>query len=297
MHGIRCGNCDGQTGAQAYITAYDIAVKHGYQGTEEDWVNTLQSVYVAKVVDYGPYEWDCSDKFADLVEKSAYTELHLTTQDGRTAFLNGMTDHMLVFDTLPFMHSEYGRVYLHYELYASDYGTYLYADAVSPGQNAVEYSMLENSVQESLDKADTAYQKPAGGIPYSDLKTDLVSDINKAPIIYIRLVDTDVGVAVDLEHTDFHGYTSPQEAIADGADVRIAHTDTRLTGSPYITHPFIGALNGALAFGGLELYLDDGYAFGFGWYIIYDVGGTISVEKFYDTSMDLFVADEPQLEP
>ena len=295
MNGLSCGSCS--HGNKPYISAYDIAVKNGYTGTEKEWIESLQSVFVERVTANNQVYWECDTSYEELLARSAIQEVHLLTMEGRTAFLNGASEDKLVFQTLPYEDEQIGNVYEMYEWIADGEQRVFWLDAYAPGQGAITKPMLASAVQTSLGKADTAYQKPGTGIPFNDLKDDVKKGVNLAPVIYIRLVDSGIGVEVDIEHTDLRGYTSPQAAIADGADVRISHTDTRLTGSPYITHPFIGSMSGALAFGGPELYLNEGYAFGFGWYIITDVGGAISVEKYYDTSMNLFVADEPEIEP
>lgn len=298
MHGINCGNCDGNRGAQAYITAYDIAVKHGYEGSEKEWVESLQSVFVARVTANNQVYWECDTSYEELLARSAIQEVHLLTMEGRTAFLNGASENKLVFQTLPYEDEQIGNVYEMYEWVADGEQRVFWLDAYAPGQGAITKAMLASAVQTSLDKADTAYQKPGTGIPFNDLKDDVKKSVNLAPVIYIVLVDTDTGIAVDLNQTDLRGYINPQAAVADGADVRISHTDTRLTGSPYISHSLSCVLNDALVFAGAEMYLDDGYAFGYGWYVITDVGSVPSVTKYYGNDiMSLFGELEPEIEP
>ena len=223
--------------------------------------------------------------------------------EGRTAFCNGYVKNIgsgfIRFQTSPFYDGDVGGyVYEVYELYASDFGTFYLADVYAPGMGSITKPMLATAVQTSLNKADSAYQKPGTGIPFDDLKDDVKKSVNLAPVIYIVLVDTEVGIAVDLNQTDLHGYISPQAAVADGADVRISHTDTRLTGSPYISHPLSCVLNDALVFAGVEMYLDDGYAFGFGWYVITESGSVPYVTKYYGNDvMSLFGELEPEIEP
>ena len=55
---------------------------------------------------------------------------------------------------------------------ASDFGTY------SKPSSGIPKTDLESSVQNSLDKADTAYQKPSSGIPLSDLSSEVTDDID-----------------------------------------------------------------------------------------------------------------------
>ena len=278
MFGIRCRNCDGNRGAQPYVTAYEIAVKHGYKGTEEEWINTIGCIYLARVTSRAGADWACSNTYEELAEMLEFKEVHLLTLDGRIAFLNGVTDDMMIFCTANY-ETNAGTVYDKYELGKTTPGDAEQID-VSNETGIITLDRLAEGIQTSLGKADTAYQKPPEGIRFEHLQQSVQEDIQTAPIIYINLITVDGVIVVDTEHTDLHGYNDPLDAITAGADVRIAHTGDEGDGSPYIVHPFAGMLSGSLVFSGPEVYLDDGYAFRIGTYILTESGGATSITKY-----------------
>jgi hypothetical protein len=284
MFGIKCRDCDGKRCAKPYITAYEIAVKHGFQGTEEEWINTLECIYTAKVVAmYGQDNmyWESSDQYASLVAMSQLKELHLQTLDGKIAFLNGIVEGAggkVTFCTTTY-ETDDGTFYDKYELYESNDGMYSKIN-VSSETGVITIDRLAAGIQASLGKADSAYQKPPEGIRFEHLQQSVQEDIQTAPIIYINLITVDGVIVIDTEHTDLHGYNNPLDAITAGADVRIAHTGDAGDGSPYIVHPFTGMLSGSLVFSGPEVYLDDGYAFRIGTYILTESGGATSITKY-----------------
>lgn len=234
LHGIKCRNCDGRRDVQAYITAYDIAVKHGYTGTEKEWVETLQSVYTARVTGESGYEWSGNETFDELLAQANERELHLLSPEGMVAFCHGISDTQLIFQTLPYDDPDIGSVYKQYEITSANVRTFQLHDAVSPGQGSITKNMLSNQVQTSLGKADTAYQKPAGGITGSDLTSEIARNINLAPIIGVVIKRTGTTYDVDWDNTDLNGYNSIPEAINDAADVRAIITD----GNTFAEHPF-----------------------------------------------------------
>lgn len=62
----------------------------------------------------------------------------------------------------------------------------------------VTKAKLDDSVQASLDKADTAYQKPVGGIPASDLASDAIPKNT----VWITYGDTSAFDKIDAAYTD-----------------------------------------------------------------------------------------------
>lgn len=149
LTGKKCCLCRGE---KPYITAYEIAVKHGFNGTEEEWIRSTQSVYLARVTGNNQASWQCSDTFADLYGKSEYSELHLLTMEGRTAFCVGISENSMVFQTLPFPGDD-GMVYEEYTLTRADVGLVATVDVASPGVGAITKSMLSSEVQSLLDGA------------------------------------------------------------------------------------------------------------------------------------------------
>ena len=274
LHGIKCRNCDGNRCEKPYITAYEIAVKHGFQGTEEEWINTIGCIYLARVTARGGTDWDCSNTYEELAEMLEFKEVHLLTLDGRIAFLNGVTDDMMIFCTANY-ETDAGTVYDKYELGKTTPGDAMQIN-VSNETGTITIDRLAPGIQTSLAKADTAYQKPAEGIKFEHLQQSVQEDIQTAPIIYISIVKSGNDYVVDFEHTDLHGYTTPMQALQYGADVRMQYSPTGI-GNPYVTHPCIGAVNnnGALLFGGVEEYTDfDSYTQKIAFYAV-DEQGTV----------------------
>ena len=253
MRGLSCGACSHAN--KPYVTAYEIALKHGFQGTEEEWINTIGCIYLAKVTREASGDWDCGDKFTDLLAIAPYKELHLLTLDGRIAFLNGYDDNHITFCTTSY-EADAGTVYDKYVLYASGDGSLETID-VSDETGTITIDRLASGIQTSLGKADTAYQKPSGGIRFEDLQSSVQESIQAAETIVITIVKDGDNYSADLAHTDLHGYQSLLHAVIAGADIRMQYSPVEY-GSPVVMHPYIGTVNSnnALLFGGVEEYTD-----------------------------------------
>lgn len=232
MRGISCIGCPYRN--KPYLTAYEIAVKHGFEGSEEDWIKTMQSVYTAKVLGESGFEFTCSDNYADLIEKSKVSELHMITPEGMIAFCHGISTSKIVFQTMPFDDDDLGSVYKQYEITSANACTFLYRDAVSPGQNSVTKSMLSNAVQASLDKADSALQNIDDAVPRDkqiaktatvNRKASIGSDgtlyYETPEIIYIPVVYDSGYYDIDTNSADLRGYSSVLDAIQHLCDVRL----------------------------------------------------------------------------
>ena len=76
MHGLNCGRCYGERGP--YLTAYEIALKHGYEGSEEEWIETVQSIFVARVTSNNEVSWECDTSYEELL---AMDEVKLTFEE------------------------------------------------------------------------------------------------------------------------------------------------------------------------------------------------------------------------
>lgn len=151
MHGLNCGRCHGERGP--YLTAYEIAVKHGYEGSEDDWIETIQSVFVARVTANNEVYWECDTSYEELLARSAIQEVHLLTLEGRTAFLNGASENKILFQTLPYEDEQIGNVYEMYEWIADGEQRVYWLDAYAPGQGSITKNMLATAVQNELDGA------------------------------------------------------------------------------------------------------------------------------------------------
>ena len=279
MHGIRCGNCDGNRGAQAYITAYDIAVKNGYTGTEKEWIESLQSVFVARVTANNQVYWECDTSYEELLARSAIQEVHLLTMEGRTAFLNGASENKLVFQTLPYEDEQIGNVYELYEWIADGEQRVFWLDAYAPGQGAITKAMLASAVQTSLDKADSAYQKPGTGIPETDLASDLTSKVNKAGLKSIGFVED--GETYTFAGSDFD-FTSLNDLISKlerGTNLRLVLTNT-LNTYPAVHYQGINSL-ARIYFAGPTIQTTPSYEMSLDCFELKDSGQSVSLTRVY----------------
>ena len=313
MRGLSCGRCHGKRGP--YLTAYEIAVKHGYEGSEEEWIETTQSVFVARVTANNQVYWECDTSYEELLARSAIQEVHLITMEGRTAFLNGASENKLVFQTLPYEDEQIGNVYEMYEWIADGEQRVYWLDAYAPGQGSITKNMLATAVQNELDGAvqknaqaakesyqtqevgvdangklwvfqptdfipatgqpakteamtcevgldgegrlwSEGYKKPGTGIPNTDMNQTAQTQLQCAPIIYVRMYMSSSTIYVDWDATNLNGFDGLQEAIYAGADVRMM----LLTENYFIfCHPVVKFMvNGnmeilEIVFGGPEL--------------------------------------------
>ena len=281
MFGIKCRTCDGNRCAKPYVTAYEIAVKHGFQGTEEEWIDTLECIYTAKVTFFNDPYWDCSDNYAALVAMSQNKELHLQTLDGKIAFPQGIDGDKVTFCTTTYKTDD-GTFYDRYDLYESGDGMYEKVN-VSNETGTITLDRLAAGIQTSLGKADTAYQKPPEGIRFEHLQQSVQNDIRVAPIVLINLIDDGGSLVIDEEHTDMHGFNSIPDAIVAGADVRIAYTVSYETGTPYVVHPYVEVTNSGstIIFAGPEVFTDgDTYTPVMAFYEMYNNDGEITIDRF-----------------
>lgn len=191
---LRCRNCDGCRREKPYLSAYDIAVKHGYKGSEKDWVESLQSVYLAHVVNEYPDTWDCDHTFEELYALSDQVEVHLVTVAGRTAFPAGKSDTLLTYRT-PSYESGVDTVYELYQLTPTGSRRYI-IDVDDMDAGSIQRSWLDSDIQTSLDKADSAYQLPEDGVPMEDLDPAVQAKIEQSDT---ALQPTDAPVYVTLE--------------------------------------------------------------------------------------------------
>lgn len=192
---MNCRNCN--RGAHPYITAYEIAKKYGYKGTEKQWINSLQTVYLAHVTDEGTETWECDNTFEKLYELSEVVEVHLITLDGRTAFPSYRSDTLLVYRT-PTYEAGTATVYELYQLTPTGSRRYV-IDVDEQEAGSIAKSRLALDVQASLDKADTAYQEPDGGIPLTDLDASAQAEIALAGT---AIQPTDATIEVHMAYSN-----------------------------------------------------------------------------------------------
>jgi hypothetical protein len=179
MHGLNCGHCPSMKNYG--ITAYEIAKKHGFAGTEAEWINTLQSVYVARVTEKGTTTWSCNVPLETLVAQSALREIHLVTLDGKTAFSNKISEDMVVFRTLTYELSG-GKLFDEYTL-TEDGGTFATVAVEDIDDASITRSMLSNDVQTSLANIDTLYpmfHSPGSKVTIYDLDQFITDALQRA---------------------------------------------------------------------------------------------------------------------
>lgn len=152
MHGLHCGSCS--HGNKPYLTAYEIAVRHGFNGTEEEWIKSIGTVWDIKVLTQTsgtPGSWTCATTFSEMVELAEDRELHLLTLDGKIAILTGMGDDDIVFCTQPYQNSskDYYDFFIITDENVCTWGTKRFL----PASGEVTKTMLNASVQASIDGA------------------------------------------------------------------------------------------------------------------------------------------------
>ena len=224
MRGLRCRNCDGRRDVQAYITAYDIAKKHGYTGTEAEWIASIGTVFVAKVVTQTPGAWTCDTSYEYLVaQKTAGKIIALAAEDTIAWLVESEDD--LIFATLPFDDATYRE----YILDDEDTGTWttrasgsVFSDYIPASVQPTKHAGMtcEVGLDENQQLWAEGYKKPYGGIPATDIANEVTGKINLAPVLFIPIVKTGNVYDVDTSSIDLRGYNSVPLAIMAGADVR-----------------------------------------------------------------------------
>ena len=178
MHGLHCG-CSHSN--KPYLTAYEIAVRHGFDGTEEEWINSIGTVWVVKVSTKNGSAWTCNTDYDDIESLAEDREIHLQTLDGKTAMLMEI-DSNIVFNTLPYQYN--GKSYYDKYVLSNDESGAYEAIETAPAPTNIAKTQLASAVQTSLGKADTAYQKPGSGIPSSDMTSAVQTSLGKADTAY-----------------------------------------------------------------------------------------------------------------
>ena len=181
MRGLNCGSGPKKG---PYLTAYEIALRHGFVGTEEQWIRsigTMRSIHVTEESG-GTFECDASLGQVRQMMEDGFIPV-LITVEGLPAFLSDAADDYLAFSTQVIRHTDGDE----YDLYilsrentvetvpVSGSGS---GGAIGPG--SVTYAMLHANVRAALDKADSAYQKPTEGIPDTDMTEAVRASLEKA---------------------------------------------------------------------------------------------------------------------
>ena len=151
MRGVSCGSCEGRRPAKPYVTAYEIAVKQGFRGSEREWINSLQTVHLARVLTAENGVWTCAETLEELLELAAVKEVHLLTKEGRTAFCSRVDNDEIRFRT-PTYEAQTHTIYEEYTLTSAG-GTYEIVDVDDRDAGSVTKAMLAVEVQNTLDGA------------------------------------------------------------------------------------------------------------------------------------------------
>lgn len=98
--------CDGIFRGQPYLSAYAIAVKHGFQGTEKEWLQSLGSRYLIGAETEEDGTFTCDSSLSEIVEAfEAGRTVMLQTED-MTALLTELSEDAAVFATPMTMRNE-----------------------------------------------------------------------------------------------------------------------------------------------------------------------------------------------
>lgn len=228
MKGLNCGPCGRGCGPSGpYISAYEIAVKHGYQGSERDWIRSIGQWKVIRATQASGNAFECdtllSDVFADLEHGIVPVMLY---EDRVLAFLTEGGDDYIGFGTLMYRDGGTDK----YDVYTmSRRGNTVQTRTVSgggeggegwaPGNNSIEYMMLQEDIRASLEKAESAVQ-PAemtaaieeaieglepGGTPIVTGDSNLYVNLYRAPdpTSEVWLTDTTAGqIYTAMQGTD-----------------------------------------------------------------------------------------------
>lgn len=151
MRGLSCGSCEGRRPAKPYVTAYEIAVKQGFRGSEREWIDKLQSVCLVRVLTAENGAWTCAETLEELLELAAVKEVHLLTKEGRTAFCSRIDNDEIRFRT-PTYEAQTHTIYEEYTLTSAG-GTYEIVDVDDRDAGSVTKVMLAVEVQNTLDGA------------------------------------------------------------------------------------------------------------------------------------------------
>lgn len=163
MRGLNCMNCRGGT---PYLTAYEIAVKHGFRGTEAEWIASLYHRRIVRVTSRTGDDFTCDQTLETIRDWHRENLVEMALDDGRTARLSevGAT---AVFTT---------------EWFETDDGQAYETWVVGEGVNIVQRHVIEWS--EETREMTWNDIKPAGGIPVTDLDAEVQASLRDLDRVY-----------------------------------------------------------------------------------------------------------------
>lgn len=164
MKGLNCGPWGRGCGPSGpYLTAYDIARKHGFTGTEEEWLASIGTMRAIHVTDRNGESFTC-DTSLGSIRQMLENELIpvLITMEGLPAFLSDMTGEVISFSTMLIRDTE-GDFYDCYSFSGRErtVGKMTVAGTGgggSVGPGSITFNLLNQRLQEAVTSAESAVQ-------------------------------------------------------------------------------------------------------------------------------------------
>lgn len=209
MRGLNCCGCGRN---QPYLTAYEIAVKHGFRGTEAEWVESLYHGRIVRVTSRTGDSFTCDQTLETIRDWSRENLVEMALDDGRTARLSEVgatavfatewfeTDDGQAYET--WVVGEGVNIVQRHVIEWSEETREMTWEDIKPA-GGIPSTDLDGNVQESLLKADKAYRKPDSGIGQNDLHESLRDAFFKAAGIGLAQSMTQDRVEKTAGNTDY----------------------------------------------------------------------------------------------
>ena len=163
MLGMNCRECGRRPGG-AYLTAYQIALKYGFKGTEEQWIKSIGTMRSIHVTEESGGTFECDASLGQVLQmmEDGFIPVLITT-DGLPAFLSGVNGEVLSFSTSLIRDIE-GDYYDCYSISGREKtvqkmtvtGSQGGGGSIGPG--SITYSLLNERLQEAIQSAESAVQ-------------------------------------------------------------------------------------------------------------------------------------------
>ena len=191
MFGMNCRECGRRPGG-AYLTAYQIALKYGFVGTEAQWIRSIGTMRSIHVTERSGGTFECDASLGQVLQmmEDGFIPV-LITVEGLPAFLSDVTDEMLSFSTMLIQDLE-GDYYDCYSMSGREYTVERVTVSGSEGgggsigPNSITYNMLAQNVRNALDNAAEASQKLENGITEDDLASDVKAILDAVAGKYVK---------------------------------------------------------------------------------------------------------------
>ena len=159
MNGLR-----GCHGAKPYLTAYEIALRHGFTGSEEEWIRSIGTMRCVHVTGESGGTFTCDASLGQVRQMLADGFIPvLITVEGLPAFLSDVTGEVLSFST-GLIRDIDGDYYDCYSMSGREYtvqkmtvsGSEGGGGSIGPG--SITFSLLNERLQEAVQSAESAVQ-------------------------------------------------------------------------------------------------------------------------------------------